>query len=386
MDAIVELSTNWNGLFFGLFLLLAAAIALYARAIPQGGTRWWLLAGLTAALTGVGTLVNAGWGKTILIDAAALVAVGLIFVDPNPQARRAAKVYLGMTAAAILCLLAAEFLAETETPTLAGQKILVCLLLVGFALKLALLPLYFWLPGVAQNAAPMSVAVIVSMVDIAALTELVHFRQILPWVFSDYSGLWMAVALLSMFGGAFLALGQNNLRRMLAFSTIDDMGYLLLGVIAGTEIGLNGALLGAAAHAIFKVILFGAVGAAEYRLGHALTLADHGLAGRFPRSGAAFIIAALGMIGVPPLLGFAGRWRLYLAGLEFGGLWLGILMALATILALLYYVRAVHCVWMGPSDGDPVAEAEPRLAGWALISLVILALAMGLAPAWLLSL
>ncbi len=386
MEAIAELSTNWNGLFFGLFLLLTAAIALYARAIPQGGPRWWLLAGLTVALTAIGTLVNAGWGKTIFIDAAALAAVGLIFIDPNPQARRAAKVYLGMTAAAILCLLAAEFLAEKETPTLAVQKILVCLLLVGFALKLALLPLYFWLPGVAQHAAPMSVAVIISLVDIAAFTELAHFRQILPWVFRDYSGLWMSVALLSMFGGALLALGQNNLRRMLAFSTIDDMGYLLLGVLAGTEMSLNGALLGAAAHAIFKVVLFGAVGVAEQRLGRALTLADHGLAGRFPRSGAAFIIAALGMIGVPPLLGFAGRWRLYLAGLEFGGLWLGILMALATILALLYYVRAVHCVWMGPSDGDPVAEAEPRLAGWALISLVILALAMGLAPAWLLSL
>ena len=206
MEAIAELSTNWNGLFFGLFLLLTAAIALYARAIPQGGPRWWLLAGLTVALTAIGTLVNAGWGKTIFIDAAALAAVGLIFIDPNPQARRAAKVYLGMTAAAILCLLAAEFLAEKETPTLAVQKILVCLLLVGFALKLALLPLYFWLPGVAQHAAPMSVAVIISLVDIAAFTELAHFRQILPWVFRDYSGLWMSVALLSMFGGALLAL------------------------------------------------------------------------------------------------------------------------------------------------------------------------------------
>ena len=136
------------------------------------------------------------------------------------------------------------------------------------------------------------------------------------WVFSNHQGVWLTVALLSMFGGALLALGQTNIRRMLAFSTIDDMGYLLLGVVVGSEAGVTGALLGALAHSIFKVLLFGSVGVAEYRLGHSLTLADRGLASRFPVSSAAFIAGALGMIGVPPLIGFAGRWRLYLSGVE----------------------------------------------------------------------
>lgn len=107
---------------------------------------------------------------------------------------------------------------------------------MGFSLKLALVPLYFWLPAIAENAAPMSVAILVSIVDIAAFSELVQVRQAMPWVFSAHPGIWLAVALFTMFGGALLALGQNHIRRMLAFSTIDDMGYLLLGVIDPTHI------------------------------------------------------------------------------------------------------------------------------------------------------
>jgi multicomponent Na+:H+ antiporter subunit D len=128
------------------------------------------------------------------------------------------------------------------------------------------------------------------------------------------------------------------------------------------------------------------VGAAEYRLGHPLTLDDHGLAKRFPLSAAAFIVGALGMIGVPPLIGFAGRWRLYLSGVTLGGVWLGLALAAATVLALFYYVRAIHRVWMGPADGMQSTEPEPRLAGGVLAVLAIAAVVLGLFPAWLLSL
>jgi multicomponent Na+:H+ antiporter subunit D len=177
---------------------------------------------------------------------------------------------------------------------------------------------------------------------------------------------------------------------MLAFSTIDDMGYLLLGVVAGSQVGMAGALLGALAHALFKVLLFGAVGVAERGLGRPLTLDDRGLAGRFPVSSAAFIAGALGMIGVPPLLGFAGRWRLYLSGLETGGVWLGAAMVLATVLALFYYTRAVHAVWLGSpaqnqGGAQRLAAGEPRLAAVTLAAVTAAAVLMGLAPAWLLA-
>lgn len=378
--------TNWNFLFGAVFALLAACIFLYARSIRQGDGRWWALALATSGLALAGTLAGAGLVGTLLIDGAAFAAVALLFVDKNPAARRAARVYLAVVAAAVLALFLGESLIrEPGAGALQGDQLVVWLLLAGFALKLALAPVYFWLPAVAESAAPMSVALVISVVDIAAFRELVHLRESAPWVFENHMGIWLAVALLSMFGGALLALGQKNIRRMLAFSTIDDMGYLLLGVIAGTPAGLVGALLGALAHAVFKVLLFGAVGVAEDRLGHPLSLDDRGLAARFPWTGAAFIAGALGMVGVPPLLGFAGRWRLYLSGMDLSGVWLGLAMALATILALIYYVRAIHAIWLGPAEKEVRTQPEPRLAAGILIALVAAALLLGLVPAWLLS-
>ena len=131
-----------------------------------------------------------------------------------------------------------------------------------------------------------------------------------------------------------------------------------------------------------RYCFFGAVGLAENQSGHALTLDDRGLAASYPISAAAFIFGALGMIGVPPFFGFVGRWRLYLAGVEYGGVWLVLAMALATALALLYYVRVIHRVWLGRSQGN-TPSGEPGLAAFVLIVLVILMLAAGLFPGWL---
>jgi formate hydrogenlyase subunit 3/multisubunit Na+/H+ antiporter MnhD subunit len=382
MNAAVEINPNWNLIFGGLFIVLAAAIFLYARSIRQGGWAWWALAGLSLVSVITGTLIGEGFIATLLVDAAALCAVALVWVDENPKARQAARVYLGMVVPALAALVLAEILTEGPAPAVYPlNKLAAWLFLAGFVVKLALLPVYFWLPQVAESAAPMSVALIVGVVDIAAFRELAAVREHLPWVFSDHWGVWLAIALLCLFGGALLALGQKNIRRMLAFSTIDDLGYLLLGVLLGSQMGLTGAMLGAVAHALFKVILFGAVGVAEQGLGHPLTLEDHGLAGRFPLAGAAFIAAALGMVGVPPLVGFAGRWRLYLSGLELGGLGLGLVLAVSTVLALFYYVRAIHRVWMGPT----MQKQKPNLASVVLVILAVIALILGLVPAWLLS-
>jgi len=97
-----------------------------------------------------------------------------------------------------------------------------------------------------------------------------------------------------MFVGALLALAQSNLKRMLAFSTIDDMGYLLLGVVIGSTLGISGALIGALSHALFKLILFGAVGIAESALGRSVTLDMRGLAAKFPVRARRSLSARLG--------------------------------------------------------------------------------------------
>ncbi|TLN04597.1 hypothetical protein FDZ74_14110, partial [bacterium] len=296
------------------------------------------------------------------------------------QAKKAARSYLALLVPALVFIALGTLLGgEGAAPSESVLKIAAILLVVGFGLKLALIPFYFWLPGVAQAVPALTTAVIVSVVDIASFSELVHLRATGGWLFDQFGAVWLGIGLLSMFGGALLALAQKDLKRMLAFSTIDDLGYLIVGLAAGGAFGIQGALFGALSHAVCKVILFGAVAVAENRMGRSITLADGGLANRFPACGAAFIAGSLGMLGVPPTLGFLGRWRLYQAGVSFGGAWLGVAMAAATALALLYYVRSIHRVWLGPAQGE-ASPNEPALARIVLIVLVVAVISLGIYP------
>lgn len=381
-EASVSGGLHWDNLYTGMFLLVFASVAVYSLAVPQGDRRWWGLAALLGGLVIAGQVMGAGFTRLILLNGAALVAVALVWVQGTPQAQASAQKYLQLLLPAIVLISLGMYLAEGATaPASPLDKIAVVLLLTGFGLKLALAPFYFWLPGIAEAASPMTTALIVSVVDIAAFGELAHLRLTAPWVFNDYTTLWLAVALLSMLGGALLALAQSNLKRMLAFSTIDDMGYMILGVAVGSSVGLTGAVLAALAHALFKVLLFGSVGVVEHRRGRAITLADRGLATSYPLSAAVYIVGALGILGVPPLFGFVGRWRLYMAGVQFGGIWLAVVMATATAIALLYYARSIHQIWLGQGDTDNAAE--PLLPAGVLIGLAIFTVILGLYPGWI---
>lgn len=382
-EASVSTGLHWDNLYTGLFLLVFAGVAVYSTAIPQGDRRWWGLAALLGGLVIAGQVMGAGFTRLILFNGAALVAVALVWVQDTPQAQSSAQKYLQLLLPSIILISLGLYLAGqgATAPASPLDKIAVALLLTGFGLKLALVPFYFWLPGVAEAASPMTTALIVSVVDIAAFSELAHLRLTAPWIFADYTTLWLAVALLSMLGGGLLALAQTNLKRMLAFSTIDDMGYMILGLTVGSAVGLTGAMLAALAHALFKVLLFGAVGLVEHQRGRALTLADRGLASAYPLSATVYIAGALGILGVPPLFGFAGRWRLYLAGAQFGGIWLAAVMATATAIALLYYARSIHQVWLG--QGDPDNAVEPLLPAGVLVGLAIFTVILGLYPGWI---
>ncbi len=383
--AALTTTLSSSPIFCGLFFVILTSMALYARAVPQGGRCWWGLLILVAILIMTAFIFSEGLLRVVLIDAASFAAVAMVMVQGTPQAVTAAKRYLVLLAPAILFMMIGLYLvgqANMSTEPLLS-KLTAALLITGFGIKLALVPFYFWLPGVAESAAPMTTVLIISVVDIAAFTELVELRQSAAWVFTNFAPVWLTVALLSIFGGAIMALAQHNLKRMLAFSTMDDLGYLLLGVLIGPGLGMTGALIGALCHALEKMILFGAVGVVEKQRGNPLTLDNsHGLLAGYPICGAAFITAALGMIGVPPLLGFAGRWRVYLAGTQYGGPWLLAGLSVASVITLLYYVRAIHRVWFGTPQTKEDIRQEPVLAAGVLAVLALAIIIAGLFPAW----
>lgn len=374
---------DWKIIFSGLAVLLFALSGIYAWKIQQG-KHFGLVSGLLTVLIIASLWISDPIIRTLLLDVAGLLLAFYVWT----QNKRAGLLFfiatiLGSVLVAAGMVLGGMFGAESVQPEGTIANAVIALVLIGFAFKLAIIPFSFWLAPMAEYASSMTAVLVISLLDMAEFGELAMLRVEAPWIFTSVQVIWIVLALLSMFGGAFLALGQKNVKRMLAFSTIDDIGYLILGLTIGSVSGVLGALIGAISHSLCKFLLFGAVGVAENDLQHPVTLDDRGLGTKRPFAAAAFVAGSLGMIGIPPMMGFLGRWRLYLGGIELGGIWLGIAMAAATALALLYYVRAIHRVWLGKATESTVA-AQPKSLNWVMVVLVVVIIFMitaGLFPA-----
>jgi len=327
-----------------------------------------LLAG-AGLLSVLGLSFDTPYIRLSLLEGAAFVALALIW--KASEKRAASRIYLLM-----VLLSAAATAWGMSVIGSARTSLVLALLLTGFSLKLALVPLSLWLPMIAEAVPAPLAGLVVAVVDVAAFGELLALRQASPWLFAP-TQLWLALALLSALGGAALMLAQRDLKRMLAFSTIEDMGYLILGVAAGGELGMSGAVLGLSVHALAKALLFGSLAAAEADSGP-VTLNLRGLASRYPWSAVGFLVGSLTMLGIPPLAMFAARWELYEAATRIGPVFLGALM-LATALSVLSYTRVVALCWWGPSDQS--GKPEPALLTAALVGLCAVLLLIGLWPA-----
>jgi multicomponent Na+:H+ antiporter subunit D len=293
--------------------------------------------------------------------------------------RKAAWIYSAVVALSAVNLVAGQIALQQGSADWARP-----LLLGGFVLKLAIVPLFLWLPLVAEAVPALVIGVIVAVVDIAAFGELYLTAVSHPELLSP-SGLWIGLAVASSLLASLLMLTQRNMKRVLALSTIEDMGFLLLGIASASELGLQGALFAATVHALAKALLFICLSAPE--ADGALTNHARGLATRYPVSAAGFLVGMLAMLGVPPLLGFAGRWRLYqtAAGMNH---WLLAGFILSSMFALIAYVLCLTRCWWGPRDEDDASTYTPEslLFRFAVVGLIVVLLAGGLWPDALLAL
>lgn len=359
--------------FRGKPLLIGVGAALIALLLSAAksrelGNRLHLMAGAGLAAF-IGLLPGGEATRLIFLEIAALTALYVVW--KTSRSRIAGKAYL----TAVL-VSAAATIAGTLIKNGSPSSLVVALLLTGLAVKLALVPLYLWLPFVAESVPAAVAGLVTAVVDVAAFGELLALREGAPWLFVP-AWPWLAFALLSAFVGAVLMLGQKDLKRLLAFSTIEDMGYLVLGATAGGELGLTGAAAGAAVHALAKALLFASLTRIESD-GAPLSLPAKGMAARYPAAGAGFLCGALAMLGVPPTAGYPARWRLYECAGETGAYALVILFA-ATALAVLAYSRVIAEYWWGGGD-EAAKEPEPAVLTAALTALAALLLVFGLAP------
>jgi formate hydrogenlyase subunit 3/multisubunit Na+/H+ antiporter MnhD subunit len=196
---------------------------------------------------------------------------------------------------------------------------------------------------------------IIAVVDMAAFGEFVVTGWSIP-DFVNHHGLLLCAA--TSFLAALLMLTQRSLKRLLVLSTVEDIGFLLLGVFSVSVLGLDGALFAVTTHALAKALLFICLSAPE--ADGALSGEATGLATRYPVSAFGFLFGMLAMLGIPPMMGFLGRWRLYETALQINPLLLAI-FALSSIFALIAYVLALTRVWWGPAqDSDPPLTSPPQ--------------------------
>ena len=249
------------------------------------------------------------------------------------------------------------------------------LLTVGFSLKLALFPLHLWLPN-AYTLAPSAVSTFLS-----ATATKVAVYMLLVFLFTIFGAAFtfgamrldrvlLPLALLGVLVGSAVAIYQPNVKRLLAYSSVAQLGYIATGVSMATVAGLAAGVIHLFNHALIKGSLFMAMGAVAYRVGSVRVDAMAGLGRTMPLTMAAFVISGLSLIGVPLTVGFVSKWLLVRAALE-SGLWpVAVVVLVGSLLAVVYVWRVVEVAYFTPAKaGVETREAPPSMLVpiWALV-------------------
>lgn len=257
---------------------------------------------------------------------------------------------------------------------------------VGLVLKAAVFPLHTWLPN-AYAYAPHAVSVFIAACStkialyVLLRFDFLVFRDNLAGYDTHVTAFVLPLALLAVLVASGIAIFEQDLKRLLAYSSIAQIGYILIGASLGSVTGLAAGIVHMFNHALSKGALFLAVVSLS-SAGAALSV--HGLAGearRQPLAMAAFVVAGLSLIGIPGTAGFVSKWYLAVAALEFGsgGVWLVVAVLVSSLMAVAYVWRVIEAAYFG-SAGTGVRTERP---GWALAALWIAAVAnvyFGLQP------
>lgn len=241
------------------------------------------------------------------------------------------------------------------------------LIVTGMGLKLALYPLHRWLPG-AYTFAPSAVSAF-----LAATATKVAIYVVLRFVFSVFSlkfgfardafeFIILPLAVIGMFAGSIIAVYQVNVKKLLAFSSVAQIGYMLLGISFLSITGVSATLVHLVNHGITKGALFLAIGAIYYRTGSVLMPTMAGIGRQMPWTSAAIVIGGLSLIGVPGTAGFVSKWVLLTGALEKGWWPVAMLIVISSLIAVVYVWKLIETLYLKPvRPGLPVTEAPMSL-------------------------
>jgi len=389
------------GFLFVAVALLYSRDYLENRNIQRG--EYYVLA--LTALLGVFVLVSANSLVTVYlgVELLALSVYAMVAFDRDSgvSAESAMKYFvLGAIASGMLLygmsliygltgtLDLGEIAARLHVPLTPGVVLGLTFIVVAVAFKLGAVPFHMWLPDVYEGA-PTSVTLFISTVPKIAYFALALrlLAQGLAGTESEWTQMLAALVVLTLIVGNVVAIVQTNLKRMLAYSAIANVGFILLGFVAGTADGYSAALYYTLQYVLVTLGSFGVILLAGAKGFEADRLDDYkGLQQRDPLLAVTMMVAMFSLAGVPPFIGFWAKLRIIQALWETNHLWLVVLAVTMSVVGAYYYLRVVKLMYFDdPTTTAPAAAREPGVR-FALGLNAAAALALGLLPGPLLDL
>ncbi len=337
------------------------------------------------------TITGDAFNLFVFLEISSLSSYVLIAMGPDRRALTAAYQYLvlGTIGATFIVIGIGLLYAETGTlnmadiaKRLADQSLSRTIgaafgfLVVGISLKLALFPLHLWLPN-AYTYAPSVVSAF-----LAATATKVAVYVLLRFLFTIFDvklsfgvmpldTILLVLSVIAMFAASAVAIFQTNLKRMLAYSSVAQIGYMILGISFANINGLAAGIIHLFNHALMKGGMFLALGCIFYRIASVNINDMAGMGRRMPWTMAAFVVGGLGLIGVPLTVGFISKWYLVLGAFERGWWFAAALVLLSSLLAVVYIWRVIEVAYLKPvpENAAQIEDAPPAMLipTWILI-------------------
>jgi multicomponent Na+:H+ antiporter subunit D len=388
---------------FSLFMLMAIqlislCVALYSIDYMEhyGGKANYhaLLLIMVAGMNGL-VLSQDLFSVYIFLEVAAVASYALVAYGRGADELEASFKYLMLSVVASAAVLTAIAILYGMTGALgfdavsAGLRLLeanavvgvaAALFLMGFGLKAALIPFHAWLPD-AHPSAPAPISAILSglLIKVSGVYAIARIFFHVLGMTPALSQVMMWMAAVSIVVAAFLALGQTDMKRMLAYSSISQVGYVVLGIGIGTPLGVAGGLFHLFNHAIAKSLLFFTSGSVQQATGTRNLDEMGGLAKKMPFTAWTNLVGSLSIAGVPPLGGFWSKLVIIIALIQTGEWTLAVIAVLASVLTLWYYLILQRKAFFGKlSEKWAQVKEAPFWMTAATVVLALLVIGVGL--------
>ena len=387
-----------NGFLLVLVSLIASVVAVYSResvaaeVAPEQHYLFYTMYVLClAGLLGIAATGD-GFNLFVFLEISSLSSYVLIALGRDRRALMASYQYLimGTIGATFIVIGVGLLFLMTGTLNLADmaarlpgisetRPILAALafLTVGICLKLALFPLHLWLPNAyayAPSAVTAFLAATATKVSLYVLLRFYYsvFGESVIFAALPMGAILLALSLAAVFIASTVAIFQHDVKRLFAYSSVAQIGYITLGVSFDSLTGLTAAIVHLFNHALTKGALFMLLGGVALRLGAVRFQDIGGIARVMPLTSFGIVLAGLSLIGVPGTVGFVSKWYLVLAALEAGAWWLAVLIVLGSLLAVIYVWRFVEAAYFREPSAAVARLREPPLSmlatSWLMVA------------------